>query len=172
MEILVKYIDIPDYQFDINTNPFAFDAKPQRLLTGVAKTINHAINTNFNTSDLLIRGIQSSQHLNIYTRDELIEIIKKEGSDFYSNDISEQDVIFAAPYESGASIESILAGFHIYKPKCEELPQYPVDIWMIFDAGAYENIEYIHPRHGVVAQDKWQLKKSGTAGLMGILVVN
>ncbi|MDZ7785558.1 MAG: hypothetical protein U5L95_00350 [Candidatus Saccharibacteria bacterium] len=72
--------------------------------------------------------------------------------------------IYAAPFQKDV-IKKILEGFHAYKPKCEERPQHPVDIWMIFDMNAYENIEYLHPRHKVVSRDKWELKKDHESGL-------
>ena len=42
---------------------------------------------------------------------------------------------------------------------------------MIFDKRVYKNVEYIHPRHYVVAQDRWELNQ-GAYGLLGLVVIN
>ena len=89
----------------------------------------------------------------------------------YKN-IENPDTIFAATYEGEKSILRILEGFHKYKPRCEERPQYPVDIWLVFQAKAYENIEYLHPRHNVLARDKWRRINPSEAGLVKIISID
>ena len=79
--------------------------------------------------------------------------------------------MYAAPFEAGIT-KKILEGFHKYKPKCEERPQYPVDIWMIYDKDSFDNIEYMHPRLKVMAKDKWKQKKANNKSLLKLIIVN
>lgn len=161
---------IPKYVFVGDSNPYAFNANSPKSLSEIASKIEHTIKDNLNTQNTLIRGIQSGYHKKI-SRDELINLILKNGQDTYDDNADMSGIIHAVPFEDGV-VEQILSGFHVYKPKCEELPQYPVDIWMVFDANAYENVEYIHPRHHVLTRDRWKLKPKTVDGLKGIFIVS
>ena len=162
---------IDDYIFPKDSNSFAFDAKPQKTTKIIARKINDAIEKYFDNNNVLVRGIQSGKHKDI-DRSELIKNISMTGSDGYSEELDGLGVIFATPYIGLITIETILSGFHEFKPKCEERPQYPVDIWMIFDKNVFNNIEYIHPGQNVKANDKWQIKNKSDNGLKGLLVIN
>jgi small GTP-binding protein len=142
-------LSIDKYAFIPSTNPFAFDTINRLPIDDIAADISKLIDSNFQGSQIIIRGIQSGKHSEKFNRDDLTEFIQQHGSDNYEN-IDGDDIIFAAKYNGIESIQEILSGFHVYKPKCNEIPQYPVDIWMIFDLNAFENISYIHPRHNVV----------------------
>lgn len=166
----VKNIEIPEYVFNLADNPYKFNAKNPKSISEIAEKIEEAIKSSFDTNHVLVRGIQSGHHQKI-DRDDLIALIQKNGQDTYDKDLYESDTIHATLFSENI-IKNILMAFHVYKPKCEECPQYPVDIWMIFDASAYKNIEYMHPRHKVLARDKWELASINKSGLRGILVIN
>ncbi len=163
----VAYFNIDNYTFDEDSNPFAWDADEQRSTAELARSISSALSQNFNIEDSIIRGVQSAHH--DIPRDELIRRILTLGSDIYQG--SKSPEIYAQEF-SAETIQKIIDGFHVYKPKCDERPQYPVDIWMVFDKKAFENVEYLHPKHQVLANDKWRLKDLSNKGLRGILVIN
>lgn len=163
-------VKVPKYTFDSGNNPFAFNFAPQRKIDDVASIIENAIIANFDYRDILIRGIQSGYHSEI-TRTELINNISKNGSDKFEANVTDKNEMFATKFELGI-VKKILEGFHVYKPKCDESPQYPVDIWMIFNASAYSNIEYMHPRHKVLARDKWRLGEGNNSAMIGIVIIN
>jgi hypothetical protein len=167
--MIVKKLDIDKYSFSPDTNPFAFDTNNRLSIDDIAADISKLIDSNFQGSQILIRGIQSGKHSEKFNRYDLTEFIQQHGSDNYEND--GDDTIFAAKYNGIESIKEVLSGFHVYKPKCAEIPQYPVDVWMIFDVNSFENISYIHPRHNVVAADKWNRKTSDQSGLLGRLII-
>lgn len=165
----VTYITIPNYHFPDDTNPYAFDSAQRQSLTSIAAMIDVAIqhHTPADTR-VLVRGVQSAAHVP-FTRQELIESILVNGSDHH--DPSRVDDLHALPYTPGAS-ESILGGFHVWKPRCEDRPQYIVDIWMLFNKSKYENIEYIHPRHQVAANDRWRPLDASDQGLVAMIIIN
>ena len=160
-------VEIPEYIFDASTNPFAWDAENPQPTGDIIEAIEKALRDNFDMNHTLIRGVQSANHP--MARDELIALIAENGSDAYKN--TDQTALFAKEFDHQTLVE-IINGFHIFKPKCEEIPQNPVDVWMIFDRDKFDNIEYLHPRHKVIARDKWQPKDSADRGLKGILVIN
>lgn len=163
-------LTIPSYTFNQSENPYAFDNESPKSLKGVAQKIEKSIEDNFGHTTLLIRGVQAGHHRDI-SKNDLVRLITKNGRDVYGDGGSVSSFIYAAPFEEGAILE-ILSGFHTYKPKCEEIPQNPVDIWMIFDLNSYKNIEYIHPRHNIVAKDCWEPKTKGDWGLLGVVVIS
>lgn len=162
-------ITIAGYVFDKTTNPYAFDAKNQKSLKDIANKIQRAIEENFGKQSLLIRGIQSQHHKET-TAKKLVDKIIEKGDDNYK-ETSASRTIYGAELTKD-TILSILGGFHNLKPKCDERPQYPVDIWMIFDKNFYKNIEYLHPRHNVLVRDKWQRINKDDSGLLGIFTIN
>lgn len=163
-----KYVDIPKYIFQDDTNPFSFDANPRLSVEAIASMIVTAIHDVVGQETVLVRGVQSGHHH--VSREELISKIRQKGSDLYEVD-SNRETIYAAIFEPN-TIKEILEGFHTYKPKCEEKPQYPVDVWLIYDAKVYKNVAYMHPRHKVLANDKWMRKDNSKSGLLAIIIVN
>jgi|GEM_PF-550497 len=165
----VYTVSIRDYTFDTTTNPFAFDAVEPLSIGPIADAIDTAIRTHVAIDrPALVRGIQAGKHGG-HTRQELVSSILVNGSDHY--DTTHATDLHAAPYADG-TIASILGGFHVWKPKCEDRPQHIVDIWMVFDASAFDNIEYMHPRHHVIAHDRWRLRGTNDKGLVAVIVVN
>lgn len=163
-------LQINEYCFRINDNPYEKTGKQQAIpLSEVAHKVSDAIDSlPANNLGLLVRGVQSQKHE--ITKDLLKERILENGIEL--EDTERHDMIFATPYSGESTILQILEGFHKYKPKCEERPQYIVDIWMIFDLDTYDNIEYLHPRHNVIARDKWKRKNSKDSGLVGVVVID
>lgn len=172
---LISYLNIPEYIFDINNNPYAFNIDNPLSLEPIAEKLNRKISTRFQSKNILIRALQS-KHYSV-DRESLLEGIINNGGDFYlSQKLSvDHNIMYAMnfmPWQEDSTILSNLEGFHKYKPKYEERPQYTMDIWMVFDAQCYENVAYLHPRHKVVAKDKWRALDVEKTGLLRIIVVN
>ncbi len=170
MNIKTIKLKVNEYGFGKNNNPYEINDKQQPVsLSKVANKISESIDSlNTNKLSILVRGIQSGKHK--ATTDQLLERILKDGVEL--EDVKKPNTIFAAPYHNEGTILQILEGFHKYKPKCEERPQYIVDIWMVFKLDAYDNIEYLHPRHKVIARDKWKRKSPENTGLIGVVIIN
>ena len=167
---MIYEIKIATYRFDDDANPFEHSRQTQDdTLSKIAQQISSAIEQVRSSSDddLLVRGVQSAKHER--TKKQLLAKILAGGRDY--EDPDEPDTIYAAPYEGDDDILKILEGFHVFKPKCEERPQHPVDIWLIYSTKAYQNIEYLHPRHNVLAHDKWQRIDPTNSGLIAIITI-
>lgn len=161
-------LKIQRYIFDDTHNPYAFNNEQRQSVEPIAKKIEQAVVNSFDADSILVRGVQSGHHTEM-SKKLFVDAIIRNSSDMLNSDASEEGMIHAAPYEPGI-ITGILEGFHVYRPKCEERPQYPVDVWMVFDKKAFDNIRYIHPRHHVPAKDRWK-PKSKTQGLLGIIIL-
>lgn len=163
-----EYISIDNYCFPDGSNPYAYDSKPKTSVEPAADVISETISSLIGEKRVLVRGIQSGRHA--IPKADLVKIIEENGADYQHNG-SIANEMYASPFSSDV-IFKILEGFHVYKPKSEERPQYPVDIWMIYSADSYENIEYLHPRHKVLAKDKWRRKDDSQSGLFAMVVIN
>ena len=169
MKVTVKKIKIDEYNFDADNNPYEHDSTTQPItLADIAQQISVEIDDLFAHHRVIIRGIQSGKYA--VDKDVLLRAIIKDSQEY--KNIDEPNTIFATLFEGKATIQHILEGFHKYKPKSKERPQYPIDVWLIFDAGAYENVEYLHQRHNVLARDKWKRIDPTNAGLLEVVVVS
>ena len=165
---LVSYLTIPGYIFDINDNPYAFSLDSPLPLKPIAEKLDQEILARFQSKNILIRAIQSGHYS--MNREASLDSIINNGGDFHLNQASLAYAMSFMPWQKDSTILSNLEGFHKYKPKREERPQNPADIWMIFDAKCYKNIEYIHPRHKVITRDKWQVLDVNKTGLLRIII--
>lgn len=169
---LLHQLQIDNYRFNQNDNPYIFTADESRQpipLATVARQIAGAIDsTPAKPPKLLIRGIQTGHHA--VGKDALIARILETGTEIENSE--GPTTIFAAPYESERTILHTLEAFHKYRPKCDEKPQHIIDIWMLFDMDAYDNVEYLHPRHNVLARDKWKRKNTAEPGLVAVITIN
>lgn len=164
----IRYLLIPDYEFDNNSNPYAYDSTDKKAIKPMAARIEEALKEFISYKNTLIRAVRSQSHS--LSRDALISSILENGSDVFK-DTNERIELFADAY-SNTTILFILDGFHKWKPKCDERPQYPLDIWMVYDKSAFDNVAYVNERHNVIAKDKWRMKDSKNNGLKAVLVIN
>lgn len=170
----IVHIAIPEYGYDIKENPFAFDAEHPEDITSVASRLDNEIRERFEGENILVRAVQSG-HFTLQRHQLIKSIVAHGGDHVFRRGDEVTDTIFALgfePWTKESTVLKTLEGFHKFKPKSEERPQYPVDIWMVFDASEYKNEAYLHPRHNVIARDKWQAKSPGELGLQTVFVVN
>ncbi|NLA42930.1 hypothetical protein GX865_02105 [Candidatus Saccharibacteria bacterium] len=143
----------------------------------VSTSLRDSIAEHFKGYSILLRGVQSAYH--DISREDFIKEILRTGTDRIGGQESLVDDIdfYAAYYDSFSTdddVARLFGGFHTFKPKCEQRPQYPADIWLVYDATRYMNVSYIHPRHNVVARDGWRLAKGSNMSqtLKAIYVIN
>lgn len=170
----ISVVYCPNYRSH-TSNPYRYDADPDSAqLQRIASAIDAEIMRRFSGQNILIRALQSA-HFN-YTQAQLTQYVISHGGDYTLNDVRDPSYDFhAAKFEkfNGQSVLGILEGFHKFKPKCDELPLKPLDVWMIFDADAYDEVSYLHPRHNTVAKDRYKLKPhvDPYASLLGVINV-
>ncbi len=173
----VIYLKIPDYQ-TTDYNPYAYYNDSPKSLQFVAEPIDTAIKSNFAGKSLLFRFVQSGKKS--LPRDKYIEQILASGNDktgdYENTELKTVEGIdlYAGVYDFTAGVEGVLTSLHKFKPKCDEKPQYIYDILMIFNSDAYQQTDYLHPRHKVIAKDGYKLKPSidPRKALLGIVVIN
>ncbi len=169
----ISTIHCPAY-YSRPDNPYQFDTGDPSLLHTIADAIDTELLRRFRGKDVLVRGVQSANF--DISQSHLANYIAVHGGDYTLKPDRDTAYDFHAAhhpgFQGGCSLP-ILEGFHVYKPKCNELPLKPLDIWMVFDAGSYEEISYIHPRHDIVARDRYKLRQDFNANdsLLGIICI-
>ena len=163
------YVDCPEYNFGTELDYDLVSAK-----------IDNVIDYNFHDQNVIIRGIQSDKH--DLTKDELIKYIIKTGTDKYaqsseiSADVNDKpiDLFGYNCIIDHPIVMQFLEGFHKFKPKCLEAPQYKIDIWMFYDASQLECVEYTHKIYNVKVSDGYIFKDPNNKhnALLGIIVIN
>lgn len=167
MALTILYAVIPSYNF--------YSAPD---LGVIAAAIDQQIEQAFSGQPVVIRGIQAQKHA--LSRPDLITLIRTTGTDHYqllaNSDVGGQTIdLFGRSCNATAPITlPILEGFHRWKPKSLERPQFPVDIWMIYDATQLQNVEYVHDHYNVPAHDGYVFIDSAAKpdALLGLLVIN
>ncbi len=161
--------DCPEYNFDREPD-----------LKKIGKKIDKVLTDNFNSKDIILRCVQSGKH---ESKQALIDHIIRSGSDYYeaeshkATNMADRKIdLYGYACTVGKSNIGyhMLEGFHIFKPKCLEKPQYPVDIWMIYNPEQLENVEYLHQRYNVIARDGYLFKNKDDKRkvLIGLIIVN
>jgi hypothetical protein len=167
----LHYIDCPAYtlsdNMDLNAVSQCIDSEIRRLFTG---------------QEILLRGIQSGKHS--MPKEHLIQDILSNGTDKITDDRGPAGNDGATGIDIHASHVVVsgqdplthftLRAFHEFKPKAQERPKLRVDIWMIYNPSQLDNIEYLHPRHHVIARDGYRFKNPNnkTDALLGLIVIN
>lgn len=177
------HVSIPQYVFsESDSNPYRYDATPQVSLRPIADVLDALMYHEFDGVGILVRGVQSARQSQ--TRHQLVEHIKQCGTDRYEmQDAGMQKVedvsadMFAAeylPWTRQSSLLALFEGFHVYKPKCDEVPQTPIDIVMVYNADAYDQVEYVNSRHGGIGRDAYMLKSGymRRETLLAIILIN
>jgi hypothetical protein len=165
---------------NINTNNYTDPLIAD--LNQVSSQIDDALLANFPDKTVVLRGVQSAKHS--LSPEELADKIVQTGTD--RADKSSQHLVDSADrpvdfygkeclinQKNRPFVLSILEGFHKYKPMSLERPQYPVDVWMIYDARQLDNVEYIHKKYGVKTRDGYLFKHPDDkpATLLGAIVI-
>lgn len=165
--------------FQIDCPEYNFETMPD--LKAIGQKIEGSIVNEFNGQHVILRCVQSGKHN--HSKQELIDHILSNGTDYYQsgneNATNMADKkIDTYGYDCTVGKSDIgyhmLEGFHLLKPKCLEKPQYPVDIWMIYDPDQLENVEYLHQRYNVIARDAYIFKDPAnkTEALKGIFIIS
>lgn len=171
---MIISVKITGYTFSQDRNPFQWDATPRpQSVVPIASQLDATIVRYFAGKKILVRALQSSKRT--ISRDELLVCAARDGYDKpHTDGTYDFHAAEFLPFTKTSSTKEMFEGFHKWKPKCEERPQLPLDFIMVFDAECYEAIEYIHPRHGTKANDRYRLRDGAerVLSLIAIILIN
>lgn len=139
----VLYVAIPSYKYDTAYNPFLGMGPRTIRLYSVARHLDVMFLHRFMYGNILVRGLRSGDYVPKYKRAKFIENIKQTGglpiSESGSKGYDFKALRFA-PYVSSDSTMPVFEDYHKGKRHAGDRPHFPVDIWLVYDINAYEQV--------------------------------
>lgn len=137
----ITYINIPEYQFDSSRNPFVEMGVNRERPYGIARYLDIALLHQFMHGDILICGVRSTD-FGLFNREDLIRQVQESGG-LPINDLGldyDFEALEFSPFVASFSTLPFFDLYHKSSPHAEKRPHHPVDIWLIFDIKAYQQI--------------------------------
>ena len=139
----IIHIDIPAYRYDFADNPFV-GMGPNRTKTyESSRYVDIVFLHRFMYQEIIVCGLQSRKFTNEIGRAAFIKRIRETGGLPLNRDGSEPEVLGRAfvPYMSYHTTDAFFRLYHTVMPRVAERPHYPLDVWLIFDENAYQEVD-------------------------------
>lgn len=168
----IIHLDIPAYRYDFQTNPFV-EMGPTVVKTyEIARYLDVVFLHRFMYQDILVCGVSSREFVGESGRAAWIKKLRDTGGLPLDtlHDTYDMMALEFAPFVSYHSILKWFDNYHKQPPYRDARPHYPIDVWMIFDAHAYEKIA----TPDVGFRDAWRLIPGidRRASLIGLAQIN
>lgn len=139
----IIHIDIPAYRYDFANNPFV-GMGPNRTKTyEISRYVDIVFLHRFMYQEIIVCGLQSRKFTNEAGRAAFIKRIRETGGLPLNRDGSEPEVLGRAfvPYMPYHTTDAFFRLYHTVMPRVAERPHYPLDVWLIFDENAYQEVD-------------------------------
>ncbi len=139
----IIHLSIPAYVYDSATNPFVGVGPSVRRTYAVSRYLDVVFLHRFMYQDILVCGIRSGEVVPMTKRAAFVRHIRDTGGLAIDGaETAEYDILAMkfAPYVASDTTAAWMRLFHTTEPHAADRPHWPVDIWMIFDANAYEEV--------------------------------
>jgi hypothetical protein len=140
----IIHLTIPAYAYDFATNPFVGMGPKVRRTYEISRHIDIVFLHRFMYQDILVCGIRSREHVDEIGRAAFVAHIHDTGGLIIDGDATEGYDFLAmhfSPYVASDTTAPWFTRYHKQEPYSVEHPHWPIDVWMIYDADAYERIE-------------------------------
>ncbi len=160
-----------------------YDTSKELNLKEISKKIDQALVKNFDGQKVILRAVSSEAH--DMSQAELVEVIKKTGSDRYDpvkkgdryDNIEGRQIdvfgrICTIKYGNLMS-KSLVDGFHVYGAKYHGRPSAKMDIWLIYDRSKMTALSFHLIGYKDLKRDGYVFKDQDnkTDALLGIVVI-
>lgn len=136
-------LNIPVYQYDFGSNPFVGMGPKVVKTYEISRYLDVVFLHRYMYQEILVYGVRSREYVEESGRAAFVKHIRDTGGLPIRGDTREEPVIRALeflPFINYHSTAAVFRLYHTLQPYSEQLPHYPVDVWMIFDAHAYEEV--------------------------------
>lgn len=167
----IIYIAIPAYDYDFSTNPFVGMAPHMTYTYEVSRHLDVTFLHRFMYQDIVVCGLRSREFVPEQKRAAFIKHIRQTGG---VPQVADSDVPYEfagvkfSPYVEYHTTAAFFARYHKQPPLSEERPHYPLDVWMIFDANAYEEVAPVDFRRGYRLRPGYERRSA----LLGLAQIN
>ncbi len=138
----IIHLDIPAYVYDFATNPFVGMGPNVTKTYEISRYLDVVFLHRFMYQEILVCGVRSREFVEETGRAAFVKHIRETGG-LSLRDSASEPVIRALeflPFITYHSTAAVFRLYHTLEPRSKERPHYPIDVWMIFDAHAYEEV--------------------------------
>ena len=137
-------LEIPAYAYDFSTNPFVGLGANHTKTYEISRFIDVVFLHRFMYQDIIVCGLQSRKFVEEQGRAAFVKHIRDTGGvplDADENFAYEILGVEFAPFMQFHSTDAFFRLYHTIGGRVVERPHFPLDVWLIFDAHAYEKVE-------------------------------
>ena len=136
-------LPIPAYDYDFATNPFVGLSFRATKTYEISRYVDVVFLHRFMYQDIIVCGLQSRKFVDEKGRAALVKRIRETGGMTIDDDDTRQYEILGktfAPFMQYHTTDPFFRLYHTIMPRVAERPHFPLDVWLIFDASAYEEV--------------------------------
>lgn len=167
----IIHIDIPAYQYDFADNPFVGLGSRRVKTYEISRYIDVVFLHRFMYQDIIVCGSQSRKFVGEPRRASFVKHIRETGGLPLDNNGDKPDILGRAfvPYMPYHTTDAFFRLYHTIMPRVAERPHYPLDVWLIFDAKAYQEAD-----GSLDFRQAYRLRKGfdRRASLLGVAQIN
>ncbi|MFZ1801335.1 MAG: hypothetical protein WAW62_01745 [Candidatus Saccharimonas aalborgensis] len=140
----IIHLTIPAYSYDFSENPFVGLGRDRTKTYEISRYIDVVFLHRFMYQDIIVCGLQSRQFVDEGSRASFVKKMRETGGipidtrEHRSFDILGMEF---CPYVEYHSTDAFFKLYHTVMPRVADRPHYPLDVWLIFDANAYQEVE-------------------------------
>lgn len=167
----VIYLTIPAYDYDFRTNPFVGMGPDVVRTYAISRHLDVVFLHRFMYQNILVCGLRSREFVDETGRAAFVRHIAQTGGIKIAGDGRapyDFAAVLFAPFAQWHTTAPFFSLYHKLMPHAAERPQYPVDIWLIYDADSYEPIETVDFRRGYRLRTGYDRRSS----LLGVAQIN
>lgn len=141
----IIHLDIPAYRYDFATNPFIGIGREVTKTYEISRYLDVVFLHRYVYQDILVYGIRSREFVDERGRAAFVKHVRDTGglpiAAYQNNDrVDAIDAMAFIPFMTYHTTAAMFRLYHTLEPRSLERPHYPIDVWMIYDANAYEEI--------------------------------
>lgn len=140
----IIHLAISAYDYDFATNPFVGMGPDVRRTYQISRHVDIVFLHRFMYQDILVCGIRSREYVDEAGRAAFVAHIHDTGGVILDGDETTKYDLLAmhfSPYVASDTTAPWFMRYHKQEPYSIERPQWPIDVWMIYDADAYERVD-------------------------------
>ena len=138
----IIHLDLPAYAYDFANNPFVGMGPDVTKTYEISRYLDVVFLHRFMFQEILVCGVRSREFVGETGRAAFVKHIRDTGGlplDAQGNEPVIKALEFL-PFLTYHTTGAVFRLYHTLQPYSEERPHYPIDIWLIFDAKAYEPV--------------------------------
>lgn len=134
----IIHLDIPEYYYDFNANPFVGMDAHRRRTYAISRYLDVVFMHRFMFQNIIVCGLQSRKFVEETGRSSFVKQIRERGGISIEPGVP-YDILGQrfSPMMTSSTVSAMFYLYHKQIPRSEERPQYPLDVWLVYDAASF-----------------------------------